>query len=165
MMNDEGMAPEGVYQGRVIGWGVGATEKKETPYFGVEVSVEKVENQANGEMEEIEPFNRKLFLWLSPRAVKMTLRSLKNIGYEPEEGKELEPLFMEPDEEGAPDFFDKEVTLQMTHDEYNGQARERWEFFEAPSHGQLRWISWLNSRKLRRSGVRKRLRRWSERSL
>ena len=105
------MLSEGKYQGALEGASTGASSKG-TPYLMLEFRIVSV--QHNGEFVDIEPADRRMYLYLSEKAKPYSYDTLKMLKFN---GDFDNPAF--PSEGQL-------VVLTCKHRSYEGQDKEEW---------------------------------------
>ncbi len=69
---------EGIYLGKYVGCGLGATKKHNNPYLYLEF---KVAYFHEGNWMDIQPFNTKVFFMLDERNIQTSLKYLNDLGF------------------------------------------------------------------------------------
>jgi len=112
------MLSEGKYQGRLAGASTGSSSKG-TPYLMLELQIVSVQHGAD--FVQMEPVDRKMYLYLSEAAKPYTYDTLKMLKFN---GDFDNPGFPT---DGQP------IVLACKHRSYEGQEKEDWNIFAGVS--------------------------------
>ena len=107
--------PQGVYLGRVVRQELGESSKKGTPQFVVTFQILEARDNF-GDSTRVASHERSVYIYLTEKSMPIALEALKVLGYR---GTKISSL-------GDADFTGKEVELYCKHEDYEGEARERW---------------------------------------
>ena len=117
--------PVGAYMGRVVSQELGTSSKSGTPQLALTIRVEAELDRVTSEELPLPEGEQKevwVYLYLTEKAMDMAIKALKVLGYNKTSLK-----YLDPDQDGFVNFADKAVPLYCKHEEYEGEARERWQ--------------------------------------
>lgn len=129
--------PQGVYIGRVVRHELGESSKKGTPQFMV--TFEILEARDNfGDSSRVQSHERSVYIYLTEKSMPIALDALKVLGYR---GTKVSAL-------ADADFTGKEVELYCKHEDYEGEARERWQINTPREQKESKPVDPMQLRKL-----------------
>lgn len=114
----------GDYLCKIVGQGLGESKEKKTPFVFLTVRpVAQYGMTEDGEQEyQVDAqYDRTVNLWLSPKTVERAAQRLVELGWQGTDWNDLAPG-------GACNLEGTEVRLTCLHENYNDQAREKWDF-------------------------------------
>lgn len=114
----------GDYLCKIVGQGLGESKEKKTPF--VFLTVQPVAQYAMGEEGEQEypvatQYDRTVQLWLTEKTVERSAERLCELGWAGSDWNDLAPG-------GVCDLTGNEVRLSCSHESWNDQSREKWDF-------------------------------------
>lgn len=106
----DGKLASGYYIGKITGQRFGASGEKKTPYFEVDVTVDKRKTNQGMDTEDIPPIPTSVSIWLTPNYMQKGsgLECLKEIGFE---GSDIANL--NPEKTGYQNLAGNTVTLKF----------------------------------------------------
>jgi hypothetical protein len=110
----------GLHVGECVGQFMGQSDNaNKTPYFALKFNIRgRVENDREIPVERGE---RTVYLYLSEKALDMSVDVVAHLGYDKDSLK-----FLNPEVEGFYNFAGKEVDLWCKIEEYQGKDTEKW---------------------------------------
>ena len=109
------MMNEGTYSGSPTS-GTTTTSKQNKPQIAVAFSITHIADGA-GEWQDVQPFERKLYISLTDAAWPYSMDRLKAIGFNGDFDN--------------PNFSPDSVALRCFHEEYEGKPKEKWDIITA----------------------------------
>jgi uncharacterized protein (TIGR02996 family) len=119
------------YKGKITKWGIAESSKKKTPQVFFTVSI-LAELDDKGEEFDCPSYERTIYRAVTENTVDFLIDDIGRLGFELTSFSQLNP-----DDPNAIDFTDKEVVVRCKHEEYEGKARERFDFNFARQVEQL----------------------------
>lgn len=131
------LLPKGLYHGKIVKQDLYATKGEEggTPYFGFDVILTAKDNEVGKRVDLEQPTKRQFNLWLSEKAFKGTMASLRFLGFTAENltKRGLDPddkdvYRLNPWHEKHVSFVGQEVSLDITHqkDQQDNDQESIW---------------------------------------
>lgn len=116
---------EGRYWVKVLSQAFGKSKNKGTPEFTLRILVKgRVNLEApDGDLLKCNQAERTMYMYITEGSAEYTLRDLERIGFD-------KPSFryLDPQTEHYHNFADAEFEAFCEHEEYKGEAKEKWRF-------------------------------------
>lgn len=110
----------GLHVGECIGQFTGQSDNaNKTPYFALKFNIRaRVEDERE---IPVDPGERTIYLYLSEKALEMSVDVLAHLGYDKDSLK-----FLNPEVQGFYDFTGKVTDLWCKEEQYQGKMKEKW---------------------------------------
>lgn len=113
----------GRYWGRLKAQGMGKSKDKGTPFFAATFEiVGKVDlRDPEGELLACTPGDCTVYMYITEKTGARVIEELALLGYDKPSFR-----FLDPETPGFTDLAGREVALFCSHEEYNGDMKEKW---------------------------------------
>lgn len=112
---------EGPYVGEVVSQALGESATKGTPFFMLKVKILGIPSGDDGFDPVKTSYERSIYFYLTEKTAPFVVENLSMIGFA---GKKISQL--DPDAPNAHIFKGQQVDLYCSHEEYEGEWKERW---------------------------------------